>query len=126
MFSFRGRESGGWDRVTVDEARRRTQGTDPGAVLLDAREQGEWDAGHAPGAVHAPLSALTAGADLPKAAQGRALVVICRSGKRSQHAAELLAGRGIAEVVDVKGGMTEWAAAGYPVVDKSGNNGSIA
>lgn len=126
MFFFRGREGGGADRVTVDEAHRRTQGADAPAVLLDVREQGEWDAGHAPGAVHAPLSGLTAGAGLPKAVQGRPLVVVCRSGKRSQQAAGLLARRGIAGVVDVKGGMTEWAAAGLPVVDKSGNTGSIA
>ncbi|WP_225836837.1 rhodanese-like domain-containing protein [Streptomyces sp. NK08204] len=115
----------GEDRVTAGEARRRTQGADAPAVLLDVREQGEWNAGHAPGAVHAPLSRLAAGAALPSAAQGRPLVVICRSGNRSQQAAELLTERG-AEAVDVKGGMQAWAAAGHPVVDERGNNGSIA
>ncbi|MFI6352213.1 rhodanese-like domain-containing protein [Streptomyces sp. NPDC050743] len=121
MFLFR---SGG-DRVTVDDARRRTQGTDAPSVLLDVREQGEWDAGHAPGALHAPLSRLATGGALPAAAQGRPLVVICRSGNRSQQAAKLLAARG-AEAVDVKGGMQAWAAAGHLVVDERGNNGSIA
>ncbi|MGW1022247.1 rhodanese-like domain-containing protein [Streptomyces sp. NPDC002577] len=121
MFLFHGGE----DRVTVDEAHRRTQGGDAPAVLLDVREQGEWDAGHAPGAVFAPLSGLSLGAALPEAAQGRPLVVICRSGNRSQRAAKLLAECG-AEAVDVKGGMKEWAAAGHPVVDERGNNGSIA
>ncbi|MDX3241145.1 rhodanese-like domain-containing protein [Streptomyces sp. ME18-1-4] len=115
----------GGDRVTVDDARRRTHGTDAPAVLLDVREQGEWDAGHAPGALHAPLSRLAAGGTLPVAAQGRPLVVICRSGNRSQQAAELLAARG-AEAVDVKGGMQAWASAGHPVVDERGDNGSIA
>ncbi|MEU9283066.1 rhodanese-like domain-containing protein, partial [Streptomyces sp. NPDC048342] len=42
-----------------------------------------------------------------------------------QQAAELLAARGT-RVVDVKGGMRAWAAAGYPVVDDHGNSGSIA
>lgn len=126
MFLFRGRKGGSADRVSVNEAHRRTQGAAASAVLLDVREQGEWDAGHAPGAVHAPLSGLTAGVGLPQAVQGRPLVAICRGGNRSQQAAKLLAGRGIAGVVDVKGGMTEWAAAGLPVVDKSGNAGSIA
>ncbi|MFJ8199433.1 rhodanese-like domain-containing protein [Streptomyces sp. NPDC096152] len=121
MFLFRRGKS----RVTVDEARRRTQGTGAQAVLLDVREQREWSAGHAPGAVHAPLSVLQAGAALPGAAQGRPLVVICRSGNRSQRAAELLTGRGM-DAVDVKGGMSAWAAAGHPVVDERGNRGSIA
>ncbi|MET8404537.1 rhodanese-like domain-containing protein [Streptomyces sp900116325] len=115
----------GENRVTVDDAHRHTQGADAPAVLLDVREQAEWDAGHAPNAVFAPLSALAAGAALPTAAQGRPLVVICRSGNRSQKAARLLAERG-EQAVDVVGGMKDWAAAGHPVVDERGNNGSIA
>ncbi|GGN33927.1 sulfurtransferase [Streptomyces fuscichromogenes] len=109
----------------MNEAHQRTQGADAPAVLLDVREQTEWTAGHAPGAVHAPLSRLAAGGALPTRAQARPLVVICRSGHRSQQAAELLVARG-ADAVDVKGGMQEWAAAGHPVVDERGNNGSIA
>ncbi|MGW4888421.1 rhodanese-like domain-containing protein [Streptomyces murinus] len=113
------------DRVSVAEAVRHTRGTDAPAVLLDVRERHEWDAGHAPGAVHAPLPGLVTGAALPSAAQGRPLVVICRSGQRSRQAAALLAGRG-ARAVDVEGGMRAWAAAGHPVVDERGNSGSIA
>ncbi|MGW1229607.1 rhodanese-like domain-containing protein [Streptomyces sp. NPDC001478] len=112
-------------RLRVDQARIRTEGERPEAVLLDVREKPEWASGHVPGAVHAPLSGLVAGAALPAAAQGRPLVVICRSGHRSQRAAALLIGRG-ADAVDVKGGMNAWAAAGYAVVDGRGNPGSIA
>ncbi|MCF3130054.1 rhodanese-like domain-containing protein [Streptomyces olivochromogenes] len=99
-------------RVTVAEARERA-GAD--AVLLDVREDDEWEAGHAPGAVHAPLSALTAGAPLPPAARNRPLVAVCRSGKRSRTATALLTARG-ADAVDVVGGMRAWIAAGLPVV----------
>ncbi|AKL64263.1 MULTISPECIES: rhodanese-like domain-containing protein [Streptomyces] len=119
MFLFRR----GTDRVTPAQARRST--TDGDAVLLDVREQVEWNAGHAPGAVHIPLSRLVTGTALPFVAEGRPLVVICRSGHRSQQAAKLLAGRG-AEAVDVKGGMNAWAAAGLPVVDARGSSGRIA
>uniref|UniRef100_A0AAU2K340 Rhodanese-like domain-containing protein n=1 Tax=Streptomyces sp. NBC_00049 TaxID=2903617 RepID=A0AAU2K340_9ACTN len=119
MFPFRR----GPARVTPADAHQRTR--DKGAVLLDVRERAEWTAGHAPGAVHAPLSALLAGAGLPPAAQGRPLVVICRSGHRSQRAARILTERG-AVAVDVKGGMNAWAAAGLPVVDGHGSSGSIA
>lgn len=120
MFPFRRRPA----RVTPADARQRTR--DGAAVLLDVRERAEWTAGHAPGAVHAPLSALLAGADLPRAARGRPLMAICRSGHRSQRAARLLTERGAGAVVDITGGMNAWAAAGLPVVDGHGNHGSIA
>nr|WP_255346029.1 rhodanese-like domain-containing protein [Streptomyces chartreusis] len=106
-------------RVTPAEARERT---DAGAVLVDVREAPEWAEGHAPGAVLAPLSALTAGEPLPESARSRPVVAICRSGKRSREAAALLSARG-AEVVDVVGGMHAWTEAGLPVVAEAGLSG---
>ncbi|MGW3645534.1 rhodanese-like domain-containing protein [Streptomyces sp. NPDC000878] len=116
-------------RVTVQQAVARTGGGDAAddgdAVLLDVREPDEWQAGHAPRAVHLPLSALADGAGLPAAVQGRPLVVICRSGNRSRRAAELLTARG-ADAVDVIGGMQDWAHIGLPVVTALGEDGTIA
>ncbi|MEU1472277.1 rhodanese-like domain-containing protein [Streptomyces sp. NPDC005761] len=109
-------------RIGAAEARRRT--ADGAAVLLDVREVPEWRAGHAPGAVHLPLSVLAAGAQLPTPA-GLPVVVICRSGNRSRRAARILADRGV-PVVDVTGGMTAWATAGFPVRDRRGDAGSVA
>ncbi|MEU0131334.1 rhodanese-like domain-containing protein [Streptomyces sp. NPDC006289] len=119
MFLFRRSTA----RVTPAQARQRT--ADGDAVLLDVREQVEWKAGHAPGAVHVPLSLLVTGMALPAAAEGRPLVVICRSGHRSQRAARLLTERRV-EAVDVKGGMNAWASAGLQVVDDRGSSGRIA
>ncbi|MFJ9121370.1 rhodanese-like domain-containing protein [Streptomyces sp. NPDC102394] len=126
MSIFR-RDRGGPGRVSVQVAAERTGHGDGGAdaVLLDVREPYEWQAGHAPRAVHLSLSALAAGAGLPSRAQARPLIVICRSGNRSRQAAELLVARG-SEAVDVIGGMRDWAAAGLPVVDARGGNGAIA
>ncbi|MEV7982825.1 rhodanese-like domain-containing protein [Streptomyces sp. NPDC086519] len=125
MSIFR-RARGGPGRVSVQEAAARTgHGGADGAVLVDVREPYEWQAGHAPRAVHLPLSALAAGAELPALAQARPLVVICRSGNRSQRAAELLVARGC-DAVDVIGGMQDWAGAGLPVVDGRGRNGIVA
>ncbi|WP_031522162.1 rhodanese-like domain-containing protein [Streptomyces sp. NRRL F-5123] len=121
MFPFRGAPR----RVSADEARHRTLGPAAPAVLVDVRERAEWDAGHVPGAVHAALSRLVAGAALPGAAQGRPVVVICRSGHRSQQAARLLADRGV-DAVDVKGGMKAWAAAGHAVAGPHGTTGTVA
>ncbi|MFM9589363.1 rhodanese-like domain-containing protein [Streptomyces scabiei] len=120
MFSFLRRRTG---RLTPQLAQERTG--DGTAVLLDVRESPEWNAGHAPGALHLPLSRLTAGAPLPSGAQGRTVITICRSGHRSQQAARLLAGHGVT-VTDVTGGMTAWARAGLPVIGQDGSNGVIA
>ncbi|MEU0338461.1 rhodanese-like domain-containing protein [Streptomyces bobili] len=120
MFMFRR----GSKRVTAQQAAERT-GAEGDAVLLDVREQQEGQVGHAPHAVHLPLTMPAAGAALPDAAQGRRLVVICRSGGRSRRAAVPLGGRG-ADVVDVAGGMQAWAAAGLPVVERRGRPGSTA
>ncbi|MFD0274643.1 rhodanese-like domain-containing protein [Kitasatospora sp. NPDC127111] len=92
------------------------------AVLLDVREQGEYAAGHAPGAVWLPLIALAAGAEPPAA--GRTVLAICRSGNRSQRAVDLLAARGVT-AVNVTGGMHAWAEAGLPVVTAEGADGQV-
>lgn len=94
-----------------------------GAVLLDVREVVEWDAGHAPEAVHVPLGSL-ASASLPDH-RGRRVLAICRSGNRSRAAATLLVARGC-DAYSVDGGMNDWAALGGPVVTASGAAGRVA
>ncbi len=93
-----------------------------GAILLDVREDSEWQAGHAPKARHIPLSRLPARLrDLPP---GRTVVTVCRSGARSARAAALLAREG-REVVNLTGGMHAWARAGLPVVASGGRPGRV-
>ena len=86
------------------------------AVLLDVREDDEWAAGHAPGAVHLPLSGLVSRLhEVPDPPEGSdALTVVCRSGGRSAQAAAYLAQYGHA-VRNAAGGMQAWAAAGKPL-----------
>ena len=90
-------------------------------LLLDVREDDEWQAGHARTAVHMPLSRL----DVSAVPTDRPVIAICRSGNRSGKAAAALAQAGI-DVVNMTGGMTAWAAAGLPVVDADGRPGEIA
>ncbi|QEU96880.1 rhodanese-like domain-containing protein [Streptomyces kanamyceticus] len=120
MFPFLRRGPG---RLTPRQARQRTSGGE--AVLLDVRETPEWQAGHAPDALHLPLSRLMAGAPLPAGARDRPVVTICRSGNRSRQAAKLLAGRDV-DATDVSGGMTAWARQGLPVIGGGGSSGVIA
>ena len=93
-----------------------------GAVIVDVREKGEWDAGHAPKAKHHPLGGLSS--SMTKLPEERTLVVVCRSGNRSARAGKLLAKSGY-DVVNLAGGMSAWRAAGLPLVDKRGKKGSI-
>jgi rhodanese-related sulfurtransferase len=93
--------------------------------LVDVRELDEFAAGHAPGALHLPLVDLVAGAALPPGIGGRPVLVICRSGNRSQRAAQLFAERGI-QALNVTGGLTAWAQAGLPVTTPDGEVGQVS
>ncbi|HET6257199.1 rhodanese-like domain-containing protein [Pseudonocardia sp.] len=94
----------------------------PDAALLDVREIDEWNAGHAPGARHLPMSELTARiAELP---DHDPLYVVCRSGGRSARVVAYLAGQGY-PVVNVEGGMQSWAAQGRELVADGGSGPEI-
>src|SRR5260370_37675014 len=79
-----------------------------GAFLLDVREDEEWDAGHAPEAVHIPLGDL--GARYTELDRDRPLYVICRAGNRSARAAHALAEAGW-DAGNVADGLIRWSAA---------------
>lgn len=90
-------------------------------VLLDVREDDEWQRGHAPGAQHIPMGDVPA--RMAEIDTDGDLFVVCRSGGRSQRVAQYLARNGY-EPVNVAGGMTAWAGAGRPVVTKDGGVGT--
>lgn len=94
-----------------------------GALLVDVREQHEWDAGHADGAIHLPLSELEGRVgELPA---GRRVVLICRSGARSMNAAKFLGQHGH-DTVNLAGGSRAWVAEGLPFVTDGGVPGTVA
>jgi rhodanese-related sulfurtransferase len=108
-------------QVHPSEAIARLDGG-PGVVLLDVRNPEETTLGHAPQAMFVPLGELEEGmATLEKDVD---YLVICRSGGRSQQAAEFLAANGFS-ASNVVGGMTAWAAEGYEVVNDEGESGLI-
>ena len=115
-----GRLFPGRPRASAEQARQLQQ---QGAILLDVRENSEWQAGHAPGARHIPLGRLPGRIkDLPPR---RTVITVCRSGHRSARAATLLTREG-REVVNLSGGMHAWARAGLPVVAAGGRPGRVA
>ena len=84
--------------------------------VLDVREDVEWAHGHIEGAQHIPLGQIPARVDeLP---DGRTLVV-CKMGGRSAQAVAYLTAKGL-DVVNLDGGMLDWAGAGRPMVSDTG------
>ncbi|HVB93280.1 MAG TPA: rhodanese-like domain-containing protein [Acidimicrobiales bacterium] len=105
--------------ITADEASQLVEG---GGFLLDVRENDEWEAGHAPTAVHIPMGLVPERvAEIPV---DRAIVCVCRMGGRSGSVATALEEAGF-EVHNLNGGMTAWDIAGLPVVTHAGAPGQI-
>ncbi|MGH9019854.1 MAG: rhodanese-like domain-containing protein [Acidimicrobiales bacterium] len=80
-----------------------------GATLLDVRDDSEWSAGRAPGAIHVVLSDLPDRVD--ELDRSRLVVCVCRVGGRSLRAAHFLHEEGF-EVANLDGGMVAWAEGG--------------
>ncbi|MGH3374946.1 MAG: rhodanese-like domain-containing protein [Actinoallomurus sp.] len=91
--------------------------------LLDVREDDEWRAGHAPDAVHIPLSELNS--RVGEVPNDRDIYVICRSGARSAQAVAAFNNAGWTSS-NVEGGMHAWEAAGRPMVSEAGTDPFVA
>ena len=90
-----------------------------GAYLIDVREDEEWQAGHAPDAVHLPMAQVPERiAEIP--AEGD-VVIVCRSGHRSAEVVRYLIGQGYDNVRNLADGMFGWVAAGRPLVSEDGD-----
>lgn len=98
--------------VAVDEAIERSAA---GTILIDVREQDEWDAGHAPDARLVPLSELQSRHEIPT---DQPVLIICHSGGRSLRATSFLRAEGV-DAINVVGGMTAWAQVGGPLTANS-------
>ena len=75
-------------------------------LILDVREEAEYAFGHIEGAKSIPMGELESRLD--ELDQTQEIYVICRTGKRSDMAAQLLVKNGFTKVYNVLPGMTEW------------------
>jgi len=100
--------------VSPQDAQSRLQADPENTVLLDVRTNEEWaNDGRAAGATLIPLDQLSARAN--ELSQDDTILVVCRSGNRSQTAAQMLRDLGFTHVSEVEGGMRNWVAAGLPI-----------
>jgi rhodanese-related sulfurtransferase len=85
-----------------------------GAFILDVRESEEWNEFHVPNSKLIPLGTLAARVtELPR---DKEIVVVCRSGNRSQSGRDILLKAGFTSVTSMAGGLTQWKSAGHPTV----------
>ncbi|HET7488660.1 MAG TPA: rhodanese-like domain-containing protein [Acidimicrobiales bacterium] len=91
--------------------------------VVDVRWPNEWEAGHIEGSVHVPEDDLDDRLDELDAA--RPVVTVCRSGHRSERAAEELRAEGF-RAENLEGGVLAWAEAGLPLVTPAGTAGEVA
>ena len=92
-----------------DLAARRSSGDSP--LVIDVREQHEWDEGHIPGAIHIPRSFLEsriAGVAKPD----QEVILSCASGNRSLLAGTTLREMGYSNVESLAGGFQRWKQSG--------------
>ena len=95
---------------------------DQSVVLLDVREDDEWQRGHAEGARHIPMGDVPA--RLAEIDADATLYVVCHGGGRSLRVAQYLSHNGY-EPINVAGGMLAWAGAGRSVVTDDGSAGTV-
>ena len=91
-------------------------GNGNGAVIVDVREQHEFEAAHLPGALHVPRGYLESRIEGSVADRSKRVILYCATGQRSALAAhtlkELL---GYEDVASMRGGITLWKDRGYEV-----------
>ena len=92
--------------ITPEEARE-IMNQEDSYVILDVREQDEYDEGHIEGALLLPYTEIEkrAGEELPE--KDQLILVHCRSGRRSAIAAESLTEMGYTNIKDF-GGIIDW------------------
>jgi len=85
------------------------------AVVLDVREQQEYQKGHIIHARNAPLSRLETQTGELQKLRTKPVIVACENGSQSGRAASMLRKQGFEKVHTLAGGLAAWRQAGLPV-----------
>ena len=86
-----------------------------GAVILDVREDKEYQEGHILNAIHIPLGLLESRLDELEEHKSKPIIVYCRTGQRSAKAGVILQRQGYQSIFKLGGGMMAWTGANMPV-----------
>jgi hydroxyacylglutathione hydrolase len=88
------------------------------AVLVDVREESEWESGRIPTSIHVPLSQIRR-RDSRGLPEDKEIVLVCRSGARSALAATMLSDDAL-KTANLAGGVQAWVREGLPFEETFG------
>lgn len=97
--------------VTVAETQKRVS-ENPDAKLVDVREDNEWQAAHAAGAIHLGKGIIERDIEQTVPDKGTELILYCGGGYRSALAADTLQQMGYTNVFSMAGGWKAWKESG--------------
>ena len=95
-----------YEQITPEEAKK-VMDSGEEHIILDTREQDEFDEGHIPGAILIPYTKIESKAEEMLPDKDKLILVYCRSGRRSKIAAEALSKLGYTNVKEF-GGIIDW------------------
>ena len=96
-----------YEQITAEEAKKIMDSGEE-HIILDTREQDEFDEGHIPGAILIPYTEIENKAEEMLPDKDTLILVYCRSGRRSKIAAESLSKLGYTNVKEF-GGIIDWS-----------------
>jgi rhodanese-related sulfurtransferase len=99
--------------IGVADARRKLEKNE--ALLIDVREDTEWQAGHARGAIHLGKGIIERDIEQRVPDKTASIILYCGGGFRSALSADALQTMGYTNVVSMAGGWRAWQAEGAPV-----------
>jgi rhodanese-related sulfurtransferase len=100
--------------VSADEVRRRLEAKDQ-FILIDVREDSEWNRSHLPQAIHLSRGIIERDIEKTVPDADAEIVLYCGGGFRSALAADNLQKMGYRRVASMAGGFREWCEVGYPL-----------
>jgi len=107
------REQTACRKVSVVAAKAMIE-SNPSLLVIDVSSQTEYEETHLKGAISIPLTNLPS--RIGELNQSSAILVYCRTGRRSVQACSALIERGFTNVCNMEGGLAAWIESGYPVV----------
>ena len=102
------------NEVNVADTRER-MADNPDAKLIDVREDNEWDAAHAAGAIHLGKGIIERDIEATVPDKSTEVILYCGGGFRSALAADVLQTMGYTNVWSMAGGWKAWQDSGAPV-----------
>lgn len=112
VFELRHRSRGASSIGTADAVRL----ANTGALVVDARDSAEYEAGHIIEARHIPAAEIASRAESLKKFKEKPVIVYCDAGSTSAGAARQLRALGFNKVVTLSGGLNSWRQENLPLV----------